>query len=70
MEKGMRKQDRKLKELVYQSDEDNKNQGRLQDMIEKLTNKIKLYKHQVEEAVSIFCIFEVHPFILSVKDGL
>ncbi len=52
----MRKQDRKLKELVYQSDEDNKNQCRLQDMIEKLTNKIKLYKHQVEEAVSIICL--------------
>lgn len=47
----MRKQDRRLKELAFQADEDRKAQERLQDMIDKLQNKIKTYKRQVEEAV-------------------
>ena len=51
-QKNMRKADRRLKELVFQSDEDRKNQERLQDLIDKLQAKIKLYKRQVEEAVS------------------
>ena len=51
-QKGMRKQDRRLKELAFQSDEDRKGQERMQDMIDKLQNKIKTYKRQVEEAVS------------------
>ena len=50
--KGMRKQDRRLKELAFQSDEDRKNQEKMQDMIDKLQQKIKTYKRQVEEAVS------------------
>lgn len=52
VEKNMRKQDRRLKEMEFQSDEDHKNAGRMQDMIDKLQNKIKTYKRQVEEAVS------------------
>ena len=48
----MRKQDRRLKELAFQADEDRKAQERLQDMVDKLQNKIKTYKRQVEEAVS------------------
>ena len=51
-EKTMRKQDRRLKEMVFQAEEDHKNQGRMQEMIDKLQNKIKTYKRQVEEAVS------------------
>ena len=51
-QKNMRKADRRLKELAFQSDEDRKNQERLQDMCDKLQNKIKTYKRQVEEAVS------------------
>ena len=51
-EKNLRKQERRMKELQFQSDEDHKNQGRMQDMIDKLQGKIKTYKHQVEEAVS------------------
>jgi len=39
-----------LKELVFQAEEDRKNQSRLQDLSEKLQNKIKIYKRQVEEA--------------------
>ncbi len=45
-------QDRRLKELTFQSEEDHKAQERMQEMIEKLQNKIKTYKRQVEEAVS------------------
>ena len=52
-QKAMRKQDRRLKELAFQADEDRKAQERMQDMIDKLQNKIKTYKRQVEEAVSI-----------------
>ncbi len=51
-QKNMRKQDRRLKELVFQADEDHKAQERMQDMVDKLQNKIKIYKRQVEEAVS------------------
>lgn len=51
-QKNMRKADRRLKELAFQSDEDRKNQERLQDLVDKLQAKIKTYKRQVEEAVS------------------
>jgi myosin heavy chain 6/7 len=39
-----------LKELVFQAEEDRKNQLRLKDVSEKLQAKVKLYKRQVEEA--------------------
>ncbi|BFZ03204.1 hypothetical protein BsWGS_06243 [Bradybaena similaris] len=52
-QKNMRKADRRLKELAFQSDEDRKNQERLQDLADKLQNKIKTYKRQVEEAEEI-----------------
>jgi molecular chaperone GrpE (heat shock protein) len=48
--KELRKNDRRLKELVLQTEEERKNQVRLQDLSEKLQNKIKVYKRQVEEA--------------------
>ena len=51
--KEVRKNDRRLKELAFQTEEDRKNQGRLQDLIEKLQNKMKIYKRQVEEAEEI-----------------
>ena len=51
-QKNMRKADRRLKELSFQADEDRKNQERLQDLIDKLQDKIKTYKRHVEEAVS------------------
>ena len=56
-QKNMRKADRRLKELAFQADEDRKNQERLQDLIDKLQSKIKTFKRQVEEAVSIFIFF-------------
>ena len=55
-QKNMRKADRRLKELAFQADEDRKNQERLQDIVDKLQNKIKTYKRQVEEAVSTRCL--------------
>jgi myosin heavy chain 6/7 len=51
--KELRKNDRRLKELTFQTEEDRKNQLRLQDLAEKLQNKIKVYKRQVEEAEEI-----------------
>ena len=56
--KNMRKADRRLKELAFQSDEDRKNQERLQDLIEKLQGKIKTFKRQVEDAVSYLTFIE------------
>ena len=48
--KELRKNDRRLKELAFQAEEDRKNHLRLQDLTEKLQSKIKVYKRQVEEA--------------------
>ena len=39
-----------MKELAFQTEEDRKNQQRLQDLSEKLQAKLKVYKRQVEEA--------------------
>ncbi len=52
----MRKNDRRLKELAFQAEEDRKNQTRLQDLVEKLQNKLKAYKRQVEETEEIAAI--------------
>jgi chromosome segregation ATPase len=48
--KTVGKQDRRMRELQFQIDEDKKNQDRLQDLVEKLTQKVKVSKRQVEEA--------------------
>jgi septal ring factor EnvC (AmiA/AmiB activator) len=50
-QKGIRKQDRRLQEVSLQLDEDQKTQERMKDMIEKLQQKLKAYKKQVDEAV-------------------
>jgi len=50
--KNVRKQERRMKELAFQSDEDRKLQDRLRDANEKLQQKIKAYKRQVEETVT------------------
>jgi hypothetical protein len=46
-----------LKELVFQAEEDRKNQLRLQDLSEKLQAKLKVYKRQVEEAGENIILF-------------
>ena len=45
-----------MKELAFQAEEDRKNQTRLQDLVEKLQNKMKVYKRQVEEAEEIAAV--------------
>uniref|UniRef100_A0A4W5MG38 Myosin motor domain-containing protein n=1 Tax=Hucho hucho TaxID=62062 RepID=A0A4W5MG38_9TELE len=48
--KGVRKYERRVKELTYQTEEDKKNVVRLQDLVDKLQMKVKAYKRQAEEA--------------------
>ncbi|KAH3748163.1 myosin heavy chain, striated muscle-like [Dreissena polymorpha] len=55
-QKNARKADRRLKELAFQVDEDRKNQERLQELIDKLQNKIKTYKRMAEEAEEVAAI--------------
>merc|ERR1719479_521313 len=51
--KNLRKSERRIKELTYASDEDRKNQDRMQGLVEQLQGKIKSYKKQIEEAEEI-----------------
>merc|ERR1712215_458551 len=51
--KNFRKCERRIKELVFQSEEDKKNYDRMQDLVDKLQVKIKTYKKQIEEAEEI-----------------
>ncbi|KAG1942693.1 myosin heavy chain, fast skeletal muscle [Pimephales promelas] len=48
--KGVRKYERRMKELTYQNEEDKKNIIRLQDLVDKLQLKVKAYKRQSEDA--------------------
>ncbi|XP_019736729.1 myosin heavy chain, fast skeletal muscle-like isoform X1 [Hippocampus comes] len=48
--KGVRKYERRVKELTYQTEEDKKNVHRLQDLVDKLQLKVKVYKRQSEDA--------------------
>ena len=51
--KNLRKSERRIKELTYASDEDRKNQERMQALIDGQQSKIKAYKKQIEEAEEI-----------------
>merc|ERR1711992_275254 len=51
--KGFAKAERKVKELIFQQDEDKKNQDRMSELASKLQLKIKTYKKQIEEAEEI-----------------
>ncbi|KAG9349801.1 hypothetical protein JZ751_026154 [Albula glossodonta] len=48
--KSLHKNERRLKELVFQTEEDHKTNQRMQELVEKLQNKLKSYKRQLEEA--------------------
>lgn len=50
--KNARRNEKRLKELQMAAEEDKKGQERLTEIVEKLQQKIKVYKRQVEEAVS------------------
>ena len=52
-QKNLRKSERKIKEIIYSSDEDRKNQERMQSLIDQLQLTIKTYKKQIEEAEEI-----------------
>jgi myosin heavy chain 6/7 len=52
-DKVLRKQDKRLKDIALQYEEDRKTNEQYKDVIEKLQQKINTYKRQVEEAVSI-----------------
>jgi len=52
-QKNLRKSERRIKEIAYSSDEDRKNQERMQSLIDQLQCKIKTYKKQIEEAEEI-----------------
>merc|ERR1711992_11115 len=52
-QKNLRKSERRIKEIAYSSDEDRKNQERMQNLIDQLQCKIKTYKKQIEEAEEI-----------------
>jgi len=49
----VKKNDRRLKDLILKSEEDKRSQLRLQDMVDQLQNKIKAYRKQVEETEEI-----------------
>jgi len=53
LNKNYRRQERKMKELAFQADEDHKNSGRMQDLVEKLQGKLKQYKLQAEDAEAL-----------------
>merc|ERR1711881_777623 len=51
--KAFQRAERRVKELQFQQDEDHKNQDRMSDLANKLQQKIKTYKKQIEEAEEI-----------------
>merc|ERR1712240_759646 len=51
--KAFQKSERRAKELVFQIDEDKKNQDHMSELATKLQQKIKTYKKQIEEAEEI-----------------
>lgn len=51
--KGYQRAERRVKELIFQNEEDKKNQERMSELATKLQQKIKTYKKQIEEAEEI-----------------
>ena len=54
--KTITKGERKVKELLFQQEENKKNQDRITDLVDKLQQKIKSYKKQIEDAEEIAAI--------------
>merc|ERR1719290_602282 len=52
-QKTQHRMERRIKELSFSQDEDHKNHERMQDLVDKLQNKVKTYKKQIEEAEEI-----------------
>lgn len=51
--KAFQRAERRVKELQFQQEEDRKNQDRMSELAQKLQQKIKTYKQQIEEAEEI-----------------
>lgn len=49
--KILRKKERNLKEIIIQSEEDHKNVTLLQETVDKMNQKVNLYKRQLQEQV-------------------
>merc|ERR1712066_752283 len=54
--KTITKGERRVKELLFQQEENKKNQDRITDLVDKLQQKIMSYKKQIEEAEEIAAI--------------
>merc|ERR1711963_525323 len=54
--KSTTKGERRVKELMFQTDENKNNQDRITELVDKLQQKIKSYKKQIEEAEEIAAI--------------
>merc|ERR1719510_2667460 len=52
-QKSQRRTERRVKELTFSQEEDQKNHERMQELVDKLQNKVKSYKKQIEEAEEI-----------------
>merc|ERR1711892_870739 len=52
-QKSQRRTDRRVKALTFSQEEDCKNHERMQELVDKLQNKVKSYKKQIEEAEEI-----------------
>merc|ERR1711936_501167 len=54
--KTITKGERSVKELLFQQEENKKNHDRITDLVDKLQQKIKSYKKQIEDAEEIAAI--------------
>nr|CAG4646600.1 EOG090X0ECA [Macrothrix elegans] len=54
--KILRKKERQIKEVIIQGEEDHKNVALLQDSVEKLTQKLNVYKRQLQEQLLILTV--------------
>merc|ERR1711963_1112825 len=54
--KTITKGERRVKELLFQQEENKKNQDRITDLVDKLQQKMKSYKKQIEEAEEIAAV--------------
>merc|ERR1711981_952773 len=52
-QKSQRRTERRIQELNFSQNEDHKNHERMQELVDKLQNKVKTYKKQIEEAEEI-----------------
>merc|ERR1711981_1498529 len=52
-QKSQRHTERRIQELNFSQNEDHKNHERMQELVDKLQNKVKTYKKQIEEAEEI-----------------